>query len=220
MGPKRNDNTIWLKILLRMVETWLSSCRPVIDRHPLSAELIAQNQQVIVALWHSALIYCLFHFRSYPAAIMVSGSKDGEWVAKALEIWGQKPIRGSKLKGGLVAIREMTRLLKEQKMNAGIVADGSKGPPCVAQKGAIVLARDTGLPIIPVGVSARPAYHFNSWDRLMLPLPFSRVAVVYGGPIYVARGTRGTRMEDARLRLERELIDASLRAKRIASQKR
>ncbi len=220
MAPKCNNNDRRLRMLLRMVEAWLSTCRLVLDRHPLSEELLAQDQQVIVALWHSALIYCLFHFRRYPAAIMVSGSKDGEWVAKALEIWGQKPVRGSKLKGGLVAIREMTRLLKEKKMNAGIVADGSKGPPCVAQKGAIVLARDTGFPIIPIGVSARPAYYFNSWDRLMLPLPFSRVAVVYGGPLYVARATRGTRMEDARLQLERELIKASVRAKRIARQKR
>ncbi len=219
MSNTHNREERWLRFLLRTVEIWLSSCRPALDVHPLSKELISQDKQFIVALWHSALIYCLFHFRSYPAAIMVSGSKDGEWVARALELWGQHPVRGSKLKGGLLAIREMTKLLKEEKINAGIVADGSKGPPCIAQKGPIVLARDTGFPLIPVGVSARPAYHFNSWDRLMLPLPFSRVSVVYGEPFYVEENTRGPRMEEARLHLEKELIKASVRAKRLARSK-
>ncbi len=212
LGKKKS---LWLRGLLKGIETWLSSCRPTIEAHPRSARLFDLNQQVIVALWHSTLIYCLFHFKTFPAAIMVSASKDGEWVARALRIWGQYPVRGSRLKGGIMAIREMTRLIDRQAVSAGIVADGSKGPPYVAQKGAVVLARNTGLPIVPVGMAARPAYHFKTWDRLLLPLPFSKVAVVYGPPLYVDENDRGIQLEHARIHLEQRLISASKRAKKL-----
>ncbi len=206
-----------LRFTLKIIELWLSSCRLATDKHPASDLLIQDDvQQVIVALWHSSLIYSLFHFRRFPATIMVSASSDGEWVARALRLWGQCPVRGSRLKGGLLAIKEMTKIIKTQKINAGIVADGSTGPPCIAQKGAIILARDTGLPIIPIGVGAKPAYYFNSWDRLMLPLPFSRVVVVYGPPIYVDQNARGIRIERMRLKLEKELNKTSIKAKRLA----
>ncbi len=216
MNSNQKQESLILKAALKTVELWLSSCRLKQDIHADSKAIMDKNGQVIAALWHSSLIYCLYHFRKFPAAIMVSGSADGEWVARALRLWGQVPVRGSKLKGGLVAIREMTRIIKSQKINAGIVADGSKGPPCVAQKGAVVLARDTGLPIIPVGIGAKPAYYFNSWDRLMLPLPFSRVGVVYGPPIFVDSNARGTLLENARVQLEKELNKASVKAKRLA----
>ncbi len=202
-----------LRLLLKLTELWLSSCRLSVNGHPDSLKLFQEKQQVIAALWHSTLIYCLYHFRNLPAAIMVSPSSDGEWVARALRMWGQHPVRGSRLKGGLVAIREMTKILKEKGVNAGIVADGSQGPACVAQKGAVVLARDTGLPLIPLGVAARPAYYFSSWDRLMLPMPFSRVSMFYGKPLYVSPETKGAAIERERIILENALKEATQRAR-------
>ncbi len=216
MGEEKSESTV-LRLALKVVELWLSSCRTVFYGHDDSKRLLGQGQ-VIVALWHCSLIYCLYHFRKHPAAIMVSGSKDGEWVARALRIWGQYPVRGSKLKGGLAAIKKMAKMLGEKRIHAGIVADGSKGPPCIAQIGAVVLARNTGCPIVPVGISARPAYYFNSWDRLMLPMPFSKVAVVYGPPLYVPDKTKGIELEQARILLERELNKASMKANRLCRQ--
>lgn len=143
---------------------------------------------------------------------MVSGSKDGEWVARALRRWGQVPVRGSRHKGGIAAIRKMASLMVEQGYNAGIVADGSKGPAMVAQKGPVVLARETGAPIIPVGFAARPAYRFGSWDRTILPMPFSRVSVVYGDAIRVPKGARGAEIEALRMRLQEALNTATARA--------
>ncbi|NPA95658.1 MAG: lysophospholipid acyltransferase family protein [Thermodesulfobacteria bacterium] len=216
---RKKAELLVLKTLLKFIELWLSSCRLTLDGHPDSLKLFRDGRQVIGALWHSSLIYCLYHFRNHPAAIMVSPSSDGEWVARALRLWGQYPVRGSRLKGGLAAIRQLTEVLKKERLNAGIVADGSQGPACVAQKGAVVLARDTGLPIIPLGVAARPAYHFSSWDRLMLPLPFSSVVMFYGQPIYVAPGTRGQQLEKERIRLERALNQSTQRARDILDSK-
>ncbi len=210
-----NSKNIALKICLKFVEAWLFTCRFVLEADPSSKAMFDKKRQVIVALWHCGLIYILYHFRKFPAAIMVSASKDGEWVARALRLWGQYPVRGSRLKGGLYAIRDMTRLLKKYNLSAGIVADGSKGPALKAQIGAIILARDTGLPIIPVSMDATPAYRFNSWDRLILPLPFSKVAMVYGAPIYVGKEVKGKKVEEKRSLLENMLNEAHLKAKEI-----
>ncbi len=219
VGAKRNE-ALWLRALLRLIESYLSTCRPIMDFHPDSAEIISRRQTAIAALWHSSLIYTLYHFRNNPATVMVSASSDGEWVARALRIWGQFPVRGSRLKGGLAAIREMERLITERHISAGIVADGANGPALRAQKGAVILARDTGLPIIPTGFAARPAYHFHSWDRMTLPLPCSRVAMVYGPPITVPAGSRGGELERYRLLLEKSLNQATSRAGSIVKGRR
>ena len=146
---------------------------------------------------------------------MVSASSDGEWVARALRIWGQLPVRGSRLKGGVAAIKKMGRIVKEKGVSAGIVADGANGPACKVQNGALILARDTGLPIVPTGFAARPAHYFNSWDRMILPLPFSRIAMVYGPPLFVASDARGRRLEEYRNLLETRLNQATSRARKL-----
>lgn len=218
--PEKENNTSGgLRILLKTVELFMASCRLRIDSHPESRDIVQKRRQFVIAIWHSSLVYILYHFRKHPAAIMVSGSKDGEWAARALRIWGQHPVRGSRLKGGLAALRDMTRLLKDRHLSAGIVADGSTGPACIAQKGAVILARDTGFPIIPTGFAAEPAFYFRSWDKMVLPLPFSRIAIVYGIPISVPENTRGRKIEDFRLLLEEELNRGTARAKRLVKSK-
>ena len=205
-----------LRVALKAVELWLSTCRPVIIRPRCTAAYLEQRvEKPVIALWHQALIYSLYHFRVYPAAIMTSASKDGEWIARAITQWGQLPVRGSRLKGGLRAIRNMADLMSEYGVGAGIVADGSKGPPGIAQIGAIILARDTGRPIVPTGFAASSAIYFNSWDRMILPLPFSRVSLVYGTMFEVPPGSRGRQVEKYRKRLESALHEAEARARTI-----
>jgi len=179
--------------------------------------LFEPGHPAIVALWHCSLIYTLFHFRHNPGVIMVSGSRDGEWVAGYLARWGQIPVRGSRHKGGLEAIREMARMVMEERCNAGIVADGSKGPARIAQKGAVILARETALPIVPTGVAARPAYRFHSWDRTLMPYPRARVAMVYGTPMTVPQDVRGPVVEEYRKGLENALNAASQAAEEMLS---
>jgi len=169
----------------------------------------------IATLWHASLIYSLFYFRHYPGVMMVSGSSDGEWVARSLNSWGQIPIRGSRHKGGLRAIKEMAGIMRQQGCSAGIVADGSKGPARIAQKGAVVLARETGAPMVPTGLAARPAFRFNSWDRTILPFPGSKVVIVCGQPISVPPDARGVRIEEFRRNLEDSLNESTRLAEEI-----
>jgi lysophospholipid acyltransferase (LPLAT)-like uncharacterized protein len=105
--------------------------------------------------------------------------------------------------------------MKERRIGAGIVADGSQGPAMKAQIGAIVLARDTGYPVIPIGFAAKRCVRFNSWDRMILPMPFSKVVMTYGEPVQVAGTARGLKIEEMRRRLEKGLYKATLDAQQI-----
>jgi lysophospholipid acyltransferase (LPLAT)-like uncharacterized protein len=109
----------------------------------------------------------------------------------------------------------MARIMREQGCLAGIVADGSKGPARIAQKGAVVLARETGVPVMPTGFAARPAFRFNSWDRTILPFPVSKVVMVYGQPISVPPDARGVRIEEFRKNLEDSLNESTRIAEEI-----
>lgn len=190
----------------------MASCRLRLVGREAVVPLLEPGHPAIIALWHFSLVYILYHFRVFPAVIMVSASRDGEWVADALTLWGQIHVRGSRHKGGLAALREMAHTMKERGCNAGVVADGSTGPARKAQKGAVILARDTGAPVIPVGLAARPAWRFHSWDRMILPWPGAKVVVAYGSPIHVPTETRGPALEGYRKAVEVALEEATARA--------
>ena len=205
-----------LRLILKVAELYLGTCRPLVVRsHCAEKALEASSpRKPVVALWHSSLVYMLYHCRQYKGAVMTSPSKDGEWVASAVSYWGSVPVRGSRLKGGLYAIRKMAGYMRDLGFASGVVADGSRGPVNVAQIGAVVLARDSGCPIVPMGFAASRAVYFNSWDRLVLPLPFSRVCVVYGEMFTVPSDTRGVRVEFFRKKLENGLNAATAEARR------
>jgi len=203
-----------LRVAMKAVECWLGSCRPLLVRSRCAERILDDSspRKAVVALWHSSLIYTLYHFRVCRGSVMTSPSRDGEWIATAVILWGSTPVRGSRLKGGLKAIRKMAGLMRESGFASGVVADGSRGPAKVAQIGAVILARNTGCPIIPTGFAASWAVYFNTWDRLVLPLPFSRVCLVYGDMITVPAHCRGAGVEYYRKKLEDGLNRATAEA--------
>ena len=93
----------------------------------------------------------------------------------------------------------------ENRGTVAIFADGPRGPAQIAKAGAIALARLSGTPLVPVGVSARPCIRFGSWDRTLLPLPFARVACHYGEAIQVAPDADPEEQEAARREFEARL---------------
>jgi hypothetical protein len=86
-----------------------------------------------------------------------------------------------------------------------MIADGSRGPARVAQKGPLYLARETQAAILPVAVAARRKLTFDTWDRFELPLPLGRIALLVGDPIHVWAHDRGPALELKRLELESRL---------------
>ena len=135
---------------------------------------------------------------------MVSASRDGEYIARLAEEFGFSTARGSRNNRGAQALKDLLKLAAAGESTA-IVADGSQGPPRIAQPGAILLASRTGVPVLPVMWSASRYLAFRSWDRTAVPKPFSRVDFFYGEPLSVPADLKSEGIEEYRLILENRL---------------
>jgi len=139
---------------------------------------------VIYALWHNNQVYLAYAHRGEQAGIMVSMSRDGEYIAQVMKRLGLIPVRGSSSKGGDQALKQIVEIL-EKGGQAGFTPDGPKGPAQSVQGGLIWTAQKSGAPIVPVSVALRRKIEFKSWDRFKVPLPFNRVILVHGKPFRI-----------------------------------
>jgi lysophospholipid acyltransferase (LPLAT)-like uncharacterized protein len=151
-------------------------------------------------------------YKGWNGVAIVSQSEDGEIIARILEKQGQEPIRGSTTRGGIRALAKQIRRLEESVRPGAVIPDGPQGPRFKAQPGVIVLAKKTGYPIVPVSYSAKKIKIFNSWDRFILPYPFTRCLAVYGEPIYVPKDVDSDGVNMYRLRLEQDLCRITFEA--------
>ncbi len=166
----------------------------------------------IFAIWHSRLALSLIINRRYvlpaqpshPLAALVSASKDGALLARTLELFDAKPVRGSSSRRGGQALLELVSAA-EQGCNLAITPDGPRGPAYQAQPGVIAVAQATGLPIIPASYHLGWKWRLKSWDRFQIPLPFSTWEVVFGEPLRVPRKADDAEREKLRLELETRL---------------
>ncbi|MFQ5767596.1 MAG: lysophospholipid acyltransferase family protein [Acidobacteriota bacterium] len=162
------------------------------------------GQNYILAFWHGRLLMMPYCYRRRKIAIIISEHGDGELIARTMALFGHQTIRGSSTRGGAGALRQAIRHLRRGG-DIGFTPDGPRGPRFRVQPGVIQAARLGRVPIIPVSFSARPAHHLASWDRFLLPWPFSRGLFLYGRPIRVPPDADAGRMEAARLELEGRL---------------
>ncbi len=176
---------------------------------------IVQSKRAIGAVWHSRILLFSYLFKDWNFAVLVSQSDDGEITARILQAQGQETVRGSTTRGGLQALAALVRKLKEKYRYAVIIPDGPQGPRYKIQPGIITLAKKTGYPIVPLTYSAQKAKIFASWDRFILPFPFTTCRVVYGKPIYVPENADKHVEEVCRIRLETELVRITEEADRI-----
>ena len=166
--------------------------------------LKARGVPILFTLWHGRMFLSIQAHRHEAITTMASRSKDGEVIARWLEANGYRVVRGSSSRGGGQALREMVRAVRAGG-HAALTVDGPRGPARVVQPGILQLARLTGGWILPItSSSARPRF-LKSWDRYLLPRPFSRNVVVYGEPFPVDAGLSD---EEAARRIA-EALDAA-----------
>lgn len=193
------------------------------------AALAGDCPGLVVACWHETILLmpsgwtrAVRHWpeRRERAAMMISLSADGEPVARAIRHLDLDVIRGSKGnkkkankdKGGLRAIAEAAGRLRD----GGYVCmtpDGPRGPRRIASQGAVTLAQRSGAKVMPYAISTRPAPRLNSWDRFIIPLPFTRGAIVFGSLIDCPRDASPEALQEA---LQRGMDEATLRAETLA----
>ena len=161
-----------------------------------------RGEPYIMCVWHNNLLVFAHLLRGRSLGAMISRSKDGDQIAWILSHLGFVPVRGSSSTGGAMALRDMIRQLRKGN-NVIFTPDGPRGPRYALQAGAVRLAAHTGHPIVPLCISAPRAWEAGSWDRMKLPKPFSRIAVMAGTPLYIAGDP--DRLEAERLRVETAL---------------
>jgi len=147
----------------------------------------AKGEPVILAFWHDQLLLMVKGYHGPEARILISSSKDGELIARTMGFFGQGAVRGSSSRGGVSALREMVRL-KREPYDLVVTPDGPKGPRHQVKPGVAQLAKLTGRPVIPMAFVCSRGRRFASWDRFLLPFPFSRGVYAFGEPLFFSAG--------------------------------
>ena len=131
---------------------------------------------VIGSFWHRAVIPATYYFRDRGMAVITSRSFDGEYIARIIELFGFSAVRGSSSRGGSGALLGMNRVLANGHI-AAFTIDGPRGPCYVAKPGPVLLAKMSGVPILCFYLAVERPWLLRSWDRMMVPRPFSKVHV-------------------------------------------
>ena len=140
----------------------------------------------VYVFWHRALLLAAWRYRNLGIAILISASFDGELIARTVERLGFVAIRGSSSRGGAAAIIAMVRAF-ERGHKVAITADGPRGPIYVAKPGAAAVAARCGAPVGAFYLHAERAWTLASWDRFVIPKPFSRVRVGWTETSFINR---------------------------------
>ncbi len=160
-----------------------------------------EKRPVILACWHNQIFSATWFFRQEGIAVITSRHFDGEYIARIIERFGFKAVRGSSTRGGARAVLEVRKHVAEGRM-IGIMVDGPKGPRYQAKPGILFLSRITGAPVVPFHIEVEKRWELNSWDRFRIPKPFSRAVMRIGNPIWVTSPEDG-RLDSFQAELER-----------------
>ena len=198
---------LFVSLLYHIIRFYLSTSRlSVVNEHVLIDHLNSGGKAV-AAFWHQrffGVIGYVKKFSVYAPSAIISRSADGEIIAQLALRLGFRPIRGSSSRGGRQALSAIVDDLALNQVAAHAV-DGPQGPKGVVKAGLIKMAQLSGAAIIPVYVSMNRAWRFNSWDRFLIPKPFSRIVLEWGDPIFVPQEMDPDAFENFRLDVERKM---------------
>ncbi len=193
-----------------IIRGWWLMCRVVrVEGAHYLDEAIAAAPSLIPCYWHQHQLYCaklLLEQRSRGLTVgwLVSPSVDGELGAMIASRAGAAVIRGSSSHTGARALRDYYQALVKENISPIITPDGPRGPRFKFKPGAILLAQMSGRPMLPMAYAASRAWLIK-WDKFVIPVPLSRVAIAVGPPRYVPRVTDAGGLERLQGEMEREL---------------
>ena len=166
-------------VLVRLLgSTWRAT-----EIHVERVERVHESgRPAVFAFWHGVLLPLEYICRGRGIQVLSSLHRDGEMSARLMTAFGYGVVRGSSTRG---SARGLLRMLARavEGLDLAITPDGPKGPARRVKRGIFYLAEKSGGALVPVGVAAARTKRLSSWDSFLVPLPFSRVAVVYGEPL-------------------------------------
>lgn len=169
---------IWLCGSL-LGRTW----RPNINVSPFVQPFDDSDKGIIYCFWHNQILPFSFIFRNTQKYAVVSLSRDGRRAAAVAQRWKHGIIGGSSSRGGTAAFRQCIRALKQRK-SLVITPDGPRGPKEVAKPGIARIAMSANAPVVPVIAHPHKAWRLHSWDRFIIPFPFTRIDIHIKDPVY------------------------------------
>lgn len=170
----------------------------------------------IWSFWHRCVIPASYRFRNQKIAVMTSRSYDGEYIARIIHKLGFNAVRGSSSRGAVGALMGMRREL-EQGHSVAFTIDGPRGPRYVAKPGPVLLAKKTGMPLGCFYIALERAWVLNSWDRMMIPKPFSRAMFYVSSPMFVPPDATDDQMAALHQQMQETLERCRLKAEEAFS---
>lgn len=212
---KKKFILIVLRTLLWRVALWW--CKSLKIRRTRSGkldDLRSLGKNYVVAFWHGSMLVGWFLHRpdrDRKVSALVSQSSDGEYLSAVIERWGYSMIRGSSHIGGKEAMQLMVEEVQKG-YSLAITPDGPRGPRHEMKMGAIRVAQKTGVPLVLAGIASRNKKNLRSWDSFEVPMPFSKVSVVYSDPKHVPEDLDGESLDRFKNAMQQELRDLTLNA--------
>ena len=211
-----------IRLYLRLLNA--TSSKTIVGRDRFDVAL-AQGRGVILVFWHGRLMLAPFirHETDADVHMLISLHRDGEIIARAVDGFGIKFIRGSsanprkpgKSKHGAAAVAAMLSALENGDIVA-ITPDGPRGPAETVQEGALRIAQRSGAAILAGGISSSRGPHLKSWDRFLMATPFTRLTYVAGEPLFIPKDATDEMIENFRHDLQNRLVEATAKADQIA----
>lgn len=170
------------------------------------------GENYIFAFWHNQFFVMPYIYKKHlgknPISVLTSLSRDGEYISRLLHRFGFNTVRGSSTYKGEAALRLMVKDV-ENGSNIAVTPDGPKGPRHIVQPGVITLASITACDIVPVGYKIDKKKTLSTWDRFIIPYPFTRGIFTVSNPIHVPRNITDAQKEEIRQQVEKILLTIS-----------
>jgi len=191
-----------------LLRAWARTLRYEIDdRAGILGKPVMENY--IGALWHNRLLIFPLVLRRFfpnrPGAALISASRDGDLLTDAIHRFGYEVIRGSSSRLGASAILQLTGELASGR-DVVITPDGPRGPAYELGPGIVFLAQKSGASVLPMNMEYSHCWRLGSWDRFIIPRPFSKVRVLISQPLRVDATSNPAQFEAQRLRVQNALM--------------
>jgi len=203
--------TVRQRILLRIIiaagNTFIRLIGPTL-RVSVSYEEGAQHsiaqRPLILSFWHACIIPATYLFRNCGIRVMSSNSYDGEYMGRIIHKFGFVAVKGSSSRNAVRALLGLRRALKEG-WSVAFSIDGPRGPRRQVKPGPVSLARSSGVPLTTFHIAVERAWVLHTWDRLVIPKPFSRVLMRFGKLIPVPANASDDDIDRYRQELQNSL---------------
>ena len=200
-------NTVLSSLIFYLLNLYTGTLRVRFEGTEPIQKHLENGGRIIIASWHQRFFggFFLPKIFKWSPCIMISQSRDGDFISRIVQHIGWIPVRGSSSRGGKEALRAMVEGVTKNRIGGHIV-DGPTGPPRIIKPGLISLAMNADAGISSGTVSYKNAWMFNSWDRFMVPKPFSKVLFRFGPITSMPKTMSDEQFESLRRQMEEQMI--------------